>query len=187
MRLNEYVGLWGRYSLKQGNTLYIFFNIIPIIFVTFIFLFFDLFFKEVIKGKIFWRLNKKVSAYEAAKAWNRGISCNFSQNTDPIVFVLFTFLFFYLLYQKGYQWQYFCKLHLKVLACEPDTAWNRGIPCKILKSIIKFICFVSCFIVILILLKRLSEVKCFEIKWICWPMRKIQPETGEYNIYFCLT
>ena len=49
--------------------------------------------KEVIKGRIFWRLNEKVPAYEAATAWNRGIRCNFFQNTDPIVFVLFVYLF----------------------------------------------------------------------------------------------
>ena len=36
---------------------------------------------------------KDVSVYEAATARNRGIPCNFSQNTDPIVFVLFIFLF----------------------------------------------------------------------------------------------
>ena len=42
LRLNECVGLWGRYSLKQGNTLYFFLNTNPIIFVMFISLFFDL-------------------------------------------------------------------------------------------------------------------------------------------------
>ena len=42
LRLNEYIGLWGRYSLKQGNPLYFFQNTNPIIFVTLISLFFDL-------------------------------------------------------------------------------------------------------------------------------------------------
>ena len=51
------------------------------------------FIKEVIKGKIFWGLNKKVPAYEAATAWNRGIPCNFFQTTDPIVFIFFDFIF----------------------------------------------------------------------------------------------
>ena len=36
---------------------------------------------------------KNAPAYEAATAWNKGIPCNFFQNTDPIVFVLFIFLF----------------------------------------------------------------------------------------------
>ena len=31
--------------------------------------------KEVIKGKIFLRLDEKVPAYEADTAWNRGIPC----------------------------------------------------------------------------------------------------------------
>ena len=44
------------------------------------------------------------------------------QNTNPIIFVMFIPLFFDLLYQRGYQWQYFWSLHLKVLAYEADTA-----------------------------------------------------------------
>ena len=44
------------------------------------------------------------------------------QNTNPIIFVMFIPLFFDLLYQRGFQWQYFWSLHLKVLAYEADTA-----------------------------------------------------------------
>ena len=43
------------------------------------------------------------------------------QNTDPIVF-FWIFLFFDLLYQRGYQRQYVWILNLKVLAYEADTA-----------------------------------------------------------------
>ena len=46
LRLNEYVGLWGRYSLKQGSTLYFFQNYNPIIFVTLISLFLDLLYQR---------------------------------------------------------------------------------------------------------------------------------------------
>ena len=46
LRLNEYAGLYGRYSLKQGNPLYFFQNTNPIIFVTFIYLFFDLLYQR---------------------------------------------------------------------------------------------------------------------------------------------
>ena len=46
LRLNEYVDLWGRYSLKQGNTLYFFLNTNPIIFVMFISLLFDLLYQR---------------------------------------------------------------------------------------------------------------------------------------------
>ena len=48
--------------------------------------------KEVIEGKIFWRLNEKSVAYEAATAWYKVIPCNIFQNTNPIVFVLFIYL-----------------------------------------------------------------------------------------------
>ena len=45
-----------------------------------------------------------------------GESLALFQNTDPIVFVLFISYIFDLLYQRGYQRQYFWTLHLKVLA-----------------------------------------------------------------------
>ena len=80
--------------------------------------------KEVINGKIFWRLNFKVLAYEAA------------------------------------------------------TAWNRGIPCKIWNFLIKL------YLVLLNESKMFSEVRSFEIKWICRPIRYIQPETGESLVSF---
>ena len=51
-----------------------------------------------------------------------GESLAIFQNTDPIVFVLFIYLFFDLLYQIGYQRQYFWTLSLKVLAYEAATA-----------------------------------------------------------------
>ena len=86
------------------------------------------FIKEVINGKIFWRLNLKVLAYEAATAWKSRIPCNVSKHwSNCICFVYFSM--FDLLYQRGYQRQYFWTLNLKVLAYETDTAWNRGIPC----------------------------------------------------------
>ena len=92
--------------------------------------------KEVINGKILWRLNLKVLAYEAATAWKRVIPCNFLKHwSNCICFVYFSI--FDLLYQRGYQMQYFWTLHLKVLAYETATAWNRGIPCKILTFLIK--------------------------------------------------
>ena len=133
--------------------------------------------KEVINGKIFWRLNLKVLAYEAATARNRGIPCTFSKHwSNCICFVYFSI--FYLLYQRGYQRQYILTLHLKVLAYETATAWNRGIPCKILNFLIKL------YLVLLNGSIILSEVRSFEIKWIYRPIRQIQPETGEYLVFF---
>ena len=92
--------------------------------------------KEVINVKIFWRLNEKVLAYEAATAWNRWIPCNFPKHwSNCICFVYLSI--FDLLYQRGYKRQYFWTLHLKVLAYEADMAWNRGIPGKILNFLIR--------------------------------------------------
>ena len=50
-----------------------------------------------------------------------GESLEFFFNTDPIFFVLF-FSILYLMYQRGYQRQYFWTLYLKVLAYEAATA-----------------------------------------------------------------
>ena len=46
LRLNEYIGLWDKYRLNQGNTLYFFQNTNSVIFVVFISLLFDLFYQR---------------------------------------------------------------------------------------------------------------------------------------------
>ena len=48
-------------------------------------------------------------AYEADIALNRGIPCNVFHNANPIVFVMSIYLFFELLYQRGYQIQSFLR------------------------------------------------------------------------------
>ena len=102
--------------------------------------------------------------------------------SNCICFVYFSI--FDLLYQRGYQRQYIWPLSLKGFAYEAATAWSRVTVCKILNFLIRLYlfclliyCFTSC-------IKRLSEVRYFEIKWICWPMRQIQPETGESLLFF---
>ena len=57
--------------------------------------------KEVIKGKIFWRLNEKVLAYEAGRPETGESPAIFFRNTDPIVFVLFIYLFFTYFIKEG--------------------------------------------------------------------------------------
>ena len=71
-----------------------------------------------------------------------------------------------------------------MLAFEAATDWNRGIPCKIFKSRIKLYLFFSCYILLLNASNRLSEVRPFQNKRICWPMRQIQRETGESLVFF---
>ena len=134
--------------------------------------------KEVINGKIFWRFNEKVLAYEADTAWNRVIPCEFFSKhlSNCICFVYF--YIFDLLYQRGYQRQYFWTLNLKVLVYEAATAWNRGIPFKIWNFLIKL------YLVLLNGSKMLSKVRSFEVEWICRPIRQIQPETGESPVSF---
>ena len=81
LRLNKYTGLEGRYSLKQRNPIYFFFKtLMQLYFLRSSLYTLTYYIKEVIRGKIFWRINLKVLAYEAAAAWNRGIPCNFSQH-----------------------------------------------------------------------------------------------------------
>ena len=76
----------------------------------------------------------------------------------------------------------------KVPVYEVATAWNRGIPCNFSKYWSNCICFIYSFLYFWFnISKRLSEVRSFEIKWICWPMRQIQPETGEYLVFFFKT
>ena len=147
MGLYEYVGLWGRYSLKQGNPLYLFQNTNPIIFVTFISLFFDLLYQRGYQRQYFWTLNLKVLAYEAATAWNRGIPCNFSKHWSNCICFIY-FYIFDLLNQRGYQSQYFWTLNLKVLAYEAATAWNRVIPFNFFQNtdLIVFVLFISLFL-----------------------------------------
>ena len=49
---------------------------------------------------------------------------------------------------------------------------------KILKLLIKL------YLVLLNGPKRLSEVRYFEIKYICWPMRQLRTETWESLVFF---
>ena len=55
--------------------------------------------KEVIKSNIFWSLNKKVLAYEAAMAWNRGIPSKFF-NTLLQLYLFCLFIYFWLTVSK---------------------------------------------------------------------------------------
>ena len=63
--------------------------------------------KEFIKVKIFRRLNEK-RCLPMRQLWPETGECLATfQNTNTIVFVLFVFLIFDLLYQRGYQGIYF--------------------------------------------------------------------------------
>ena len=92
--------------------------------------------KEVIKGRIFWRSNEK-----SVGLWgtHRPKQDNTLQFFSKPWFNCICFVYFYifdLLYQRGYQRQYFGHWNLNLLAYDAATAWNREIPCKILKLLI---------------------------------------------------
>ena len=133
MRLNEYFRLWGRYILKQRNSLYFFCNTNPIIFVMSISLFFDLLYQRGYQMQdlldIKWRSagawvsngQKQESLFfPHSKHWSKYICC-------------ISFLIFSLLYQISYQRQYFWAINWEVLAYEAAMYWNRSIPVQNLK------------------------------------------------------
>ena len=132
--------------------------------------------KEVIKGKIFWRLNKKVPAYEAATSWNRGIPCNFFKTLIQL-YLFYLFLYFWLTASKRVSKAICLEIIFKSVGLWGSYGWNRGIPCKILKFLI------TLYLVLLNGSERLSEVIYLEIKWICRPIRQINPETRESLVF----
>ena len=71
-----------------------------------------------------------------------GESLSFFYKTLIQLYSFYLFFYFYLLYKRGYQRQYFWTLKLKVLAYEAATAWNRWIPCNCSKHWSDCICFV---------------------------------------------
>ena len=146
MRLNEYVGLWGRYRLKQVNTLYFIFKTLIQLYLFCLFLYSLTYcIKEVIED-----INLEIKWKSVGLLGNYGL-----KQVNPLQFfktqiknICFVCELIYLLYHRGYQRQYSWTLHLKVLAHEAATAWNRGIPGKILNFLIRsylFCLLIYCF------------------------------------------
>ena len=92
--------------------------------------------KEVIKGNIFWWLNKKVPAYEAATVWNRGIPCIFFQNTDSIVFVFFIFLFLNFCIKESIKGN-FLDIKFKSVGLWGSYGLKQGNPLQFFKTLIQ--------------------------------------------------
>ena len=93
LRINECVGLWVRYILKEGNMLYFFQNANPIIFFTFIYLFFNLLYQRGCQRldllEIKWKKRRPMMQLRPETDESLAIF----QNTDPILFVLFISIF----------------------------------------------------------------------------------------------
>ena len=95
------VGLWGSYGLKQGNPLKNLKIAIQIVFVLSPNVLFYLMYQNGYQRWDILRLNVYVGL------WSRYIleqdnPLYFFQNSNPILFVMFIYLFFNLLYQRGY-------------------------------------------------------------------------------------
>ena len=164
--------------MKQENTLYFFIILIQLYLLRSFYYYLTYCIKEVIKRMIIRRLNENSAGLWGSYWLKQENTLQFVSKhwLNCICFVYFSL--FDLLYQRGSRRQYFWTLHLKVLAYEAATAWNRGIPCKTLNFLIKL------YLVLLNGSKMLSEVRSFEINWICRPIRQIQPETGESLVSF---
>ena len=120
-----------------GSTVFCFINTNQIVFVMFISFYLTYCIKEFIKGKIFWIWNKKSVRLWGSYGLKQGnlLKIFFTYRSDCICFVYFSI--FDILYIRGYQGQHFWTLKLKILSNEAAADWNRGIPCKIIKSLTK--------------------------------------------------
>ena len=81
--------------------------------------------KEVIKGKIFWWLNEKVTAYEAATAWNRGIPCNFFKTLIQL-YLFCLFIYFWLTVSKRVPKEIFLDIKLKSVGLWGSYCLKQG-------------------------------------------------------------
>ena len=138
--------------------------------------------KEVIKGKIVLRLNEKVSVYETAMAWNRGIPCNFFKT---MIQLFYWFFYILLTVSKRVSKAIFLETNWKSVGHWSRYRLKQRTPLQNIKisNLIVFF-FVPWFIVLLNVPKRLLEVRSFDITWIWWHVRQIQPETGESIVFF---
>ena len=102
LRLNEYIGLWGRYILKHGYPLYFFKSLIQLYLLHSFLYSLAYYIKEVIKGKIFWILNVKVTALRQLRP-ETGEYLAICFKTLIQLYCFFHFSIFDLLYQREYQ------------------------------------------------------------------------------------
>ena len=98
--------------------------------------------KVVIKGKIFWRLNLKVPAYEAATAWNRGIPCKFFKTLIQL-YLFCLFLCFRLTVSKRVPKAIFLDIKFKIVVLWGSYGLKRGNPLQNLKTVNQTVFFLS--------------------------------------------
>ena len=120
---------------------------------------------------------KKWLAYEAATAWNRGIPCNFFKTLIQL-YLFCLFLYFWLTVSNRVSKAIFLDITFTTVGLWGDYRLKQGNPLQNLKFSNQIF-----FLVLLNQSKMLSEVRSLEIKWICRPIRQIQPETGEYLVF----
>ena len=133
-----YVVHWWNYGLEQGNPLQNFQITKQIIMILFSFLWFYFLYQYVYQWLyLYLRNGKYMSAIEATTVWNTGIHW---KNYISLIKLYFScFFFIVLLFISIFnQWCgiYLCEIK-DMLSIDVTIAWNRGIPCKYFKSLIK--------------------------------------------------
>ena len=167
--------------------MYFFQNTNPIIFVTFISLFFDFLYQRGYQRWYLLEIKWKSAGIWGIYGLKQGNSLQFFKTLIQL-YLFYLFLYFDFLYQRGHQSKYFWTLNLKVLAYEAATAWNRGQGNTVYffqkNNPIIFVTFISSFFDLLYQ-RGYQRWDLLEIKWKkCWPIRQLQPETGESLEFF---
>ena len=103
--------------------------------------------KEVINGKIFWRLKEKMLALEAATAWIRGISCNFFFKTLILLYLFCLFLYFWLTVSKRVSKAIFLDITFKSVGLWGRYGLKQGNPLYLFQNTnpIIFVMFIPLF------------------------------------------
>ena len=99
LKLNEYAVLYGRYSLKQENSLYCFQNTNPTILVMFILLFFHLLYQRGYQWRDLLEIIWKSVGLWGSYAWNRSIPCIFFKTLIQL-YLFCLILYFWLTVSK---------------------------------------------------------------------------------------
>ena len=131
---------------------------------------------------------KRVLAYEAAMAWNRGSPCNIFQNTDPIVFVLFISLFLTYWIKKVSK-AIFLGITFKSVGLWGSYGLKQGNPLQFFKALIQLYLFYLFLYFWLTVSKRVPKAIFLDIKfksvglWVSYGLKQGNPlqNLNNYN------
>ena len=132
--------------------------------------------KEVIKGKIFWILNEK-----SAGLWGSyGL-----RQANPLQFIFKAlFFYFWITVSKWVSKAIFLDITFKSVGLWGRYGLKQGNPLQNLKISNQIVFFFSRFVVLFNVSKRLSEVRFFDIKWICCLWGRYSLKQGNILYFF---